>query len=134
MSALAEALVAAQRQAVSSLTKAYVAGAFEDDGETGLLAQLERIGLNDPVDADYLRECLDVLRTYGGAFPAPNGKPRPESDLASDKQKGLIRDLCQRKNQPEPEDFELLTKKQASEAIDALDKGTYDPAKWRVPF
>lgn len=36
MSALAEALVAAQRQAVGSLTKAYVAGAFEEDGEAGL--------------------------------------------------------------------------------------------------
>jgi hypothetical protein len=118
---------------VFSLTKAYVAGAFEDDGETGLLAQLERIGLNDPVDADYLRECLDVLRTYGGALPAANGKPRPESEKASEKQTQLIADLCKRKNVAPP-DVSVLTKAQASEIIDALDKGTYDPAKYSIPF
>ena len=133
MSALAEALVAAQRQAVSSLTKVYVAGAFEDDGDAGLLAQLERIGLNDPVDAGYLRECLDVLRTYGGALPAPNGKPAPETEKASDKQLGLIADLCKWKNLPAP-DTAALTKAQASEIIDSIDQGTYDPAKWSIPF
>ena len=45
-----------------------------------------------------------------------------------------VEKACGRKSQPEPEDFDLLTKKQASEVIDALDSGSYDPAKWRVPF
>ena len=84
MTPLSDALTAAQRRALSALEKAYVAGAFEDDGEAGLMANLERIGLTDAVDAAYLRECLDVLRTWGAPVPAEtNGSAEPPKASAA---------------------------------------------------
>src|SRR5437763_10087637 len=110
MSALAEALVAAQRRALAALEKAYVAEKIDKEE---LSRQISLIGLTDTVDGDFLLASLDVLKEWGAPVPAePKGS---ESELATDKQKQLIRDLCGRKNQPEPEDFDLLTKKQASE-------------------
>lgn len=130
MTPLSDALTAAQRRALTALEKAYVAGAIE--GEK-LREGLHACGISDDVDISYLTHALDLLREWGAPVPAePNGKP--DANLASDKQKGLIRNLCARKNVAEPEDFDYLTKEQASEAIDALDKGTYDPGKWKLPF
>lgn len=135
MTPLSDALTAAQRRALAALEKAYVAGAFEDEGEAGLMEQLERIGLTDPIDAAYLRECLDVLRVWGAPVPAENGtKPDPAAEKISPRQRGFIEQLCREKNLAEPDDIELLTKAQAHECINDLQAGNYDPKKWAVPF
>lgn len=133
MTALAEALTAAQRQAIAVLEKAYVAGAFEDDG---LLASLDRIGCTDAVDQNYLRECLDTIRTYGGQAPK-NGEQgyaeKRESAPPTDAQKAFI-DKLVREKQVEPPDLAGVTRAQASELIEQLKAGTYDPDKWSIPF
>jgi hypothetical protein len=74
VTALSDALTAAQRSALAALEKAYVAGAIEAEA---MVAALESVGI---------------------------------SDLAG------------------------LTKPKASELIDSLNGGSYDPAAWSVPF
>lgn len=131
MSALAEALVAAQSRAVGALQKQYVAGKI--DGDT-LRGRLSAIGLTDEVDQDRLTWALDTIREYGAALPsepAPaNGKAKDEP--ATDAQWALVKRLCGEKNQPVPDG--PLTKVQAHECIDTLKAGTYDAGKWAVPF
>ena len=67
MSALAEALVAAQRRALQATEKAYVAGALTRDEA---VTELNAFGLTDQVDIDYLLAALDVVRLRGAALPA----------------------------------------------------------------
>ena len=50
MSALAEALVAAQRRALQAVEKAYVAGQLDGEAAT---ARLTECGITDPVDLAY---------------------------------------------------------------------------------
>ena len=85
MSALTEALVAAQAKALAALEKAYVANAFEDDR---MREQLDAIGCTDAVDQEFLIQSLDVLRTYGA--PAPSYSERRTNDKPTDAQKTLI--------------------------------------------
>jgi hypothetical protein len=134
---LSDALTAAQRSALAALEKAYVAGQIERED----FAQcLKEVGISDPVDISFLVSALDVLREWGVSAPTmserlsrgPNGQPMQE--FASDSQQQFIRDLCKRKNVPEPDAMGALTKAAASEIIDALNAGTYDPQKWSVPF
>lgn len=134
MTALAEALVAAQRRAVQVLEKAYVAGSVDSDE---LVAQLGLIGLTDAVDTAALIHALDVLREHGGALPAAgNGAAVKPPELASDAQVKLIQSLLARKQlAPLAEaDLRRLEKPKASELIDQLQAGTYSSAAWDVPF
>jgi hypothetical protein len=97
---------------------------------------MEACGITDAVDRAFLIASLDVLKEWGVAAPTMServARENGEPEKASDKQTGLIATLCKRHNQPVP-DVPGLTKAQASEIIDALDKGTYDPEKWQVPF
>jgi len=132
VSALAEALLAAQRQAIAALSKAYLAGAFEDDGDAGLIANLDRIGATDAVDKAYLRECLDTLRTWGAPSTQANGKPDPATEPASEAQLRFLRDLCERNGKVAPDG--LLTRAQASKAIEQLKAGSYVADEWTAPF
>lgn len=144
MTPLSDALTAAQRRALQALEKAYVAGQLDDasapnpieGAKTEVVAGLLACGITDAVDIDYLLACLDVLREWGAPVPAEtNGaKADPAGEKMSDKQRGFIEQLCREKEQPLPEDLELLSKANASEAINDLQAGTYDPAKWRIPF
>jgi len=130
MSPLSEALTAAQRSALAALEKAYVAGKIEPDAMTEALAG---VGISDPVDTAFLLAALDVLREWGVA--APNLTERvteAKVEPASEKQWALIRRLCSEKGVPEPDT--TLTKATASQVIDEIQKGTYDPAKHSVPF
>ena len=129
MTPLSDALTAAQKRALTALEKAYVAGALEPEG---LSAALNACGISDPVDIDYLTECLNVLNAWGAAVPAePNGKPKDEP--ASAKQLQLIGSLCREQKLEQP-DYTGLTKVNASEIINEIQAGKYDPAKWKVPF
>lgn len=130
MTPLSDALTAAQKRALQALEKAYVAGAIEPDA---LREKLHGCGISDDVDISYLVHALNVLREWGAPLPVEtNGTPKRENMTAS--QRGFIEQLCREKNLPEPETFDDLSKAQASEAINALQAGDYDPARWRVPF
>jgi hypothetical protein len=131
VSALADALVAAQRRALAAVEKQYAAGNLEPDA---VREQLDAIGLSDTVDVARLLAALDLIRDYGASLPAEpapaNGKP--ETEKATDAQLALIAKLVKEKNQPPPDG--PLTKQEAHEVIDGLKAGTYDAGRWRVSF
>lgn len=130
MSALAEALVAAQRRALSAMEKQYAAGRI--DRET-LLERLTAVGLTDDVDSDRLLAALDVIRDYGAALPSePVAATEKKTEPATDAQLALIAKLVQEKHVASPD--LPLTKAQAHEIIDTLKQGSYDADKWRVQF
>lgn len=130
MTPLSEALTAAQRRTLQAIEKAYLSGMGTPQSVT---EQLKLCGITDTVDVSYLLQCLGTLKVLGAELPAePNGKFA--DDPASDKQTKLIADLMDRHADymklPKPEG---LSKAQASQVIDELQKGSYDPQKWQ-PF
>jgi hypothetical protein len=130
MSALAEALLAAQRQAVGSLTKAYVAGKIDADA---LATNLDAIGLRDDVDQGLLLGSLDIVKELGGEAPKAAGAPEPKpNEPASEKQTAYIAKLADERNTMAPDG--PLTKEQASKVIEELKAGTYNADAWSIPF
>jgi hypothetical protein len=130
MSALADALVAAQRRALAACEKQYAAGRID---ATEFHSQVESIGLTDTVDADRLVAALDLIREYGATLPAePAANGKPEDAPATDAQLALVAKLVKERAVPGPD--LPLTKVQAHEIIDGLKAGTYDPGQWRPPF
>jgi len=131
VSALADALVAAQRRALAAVEKQYAAGKLEREQ---VREQLDTIGLSDTVDVERLLAALDLIRDYGATLPgepaATNGKP--ETEKATDAQLTLIARLVKDKQQPPPDG--PLTKAEAHEIIDTLKAGTYDAGRWHAPF
>jgi hypothetical protein len=140
VSALAEALVAAQRRALTQLEKEFVRSKQEDDDERAeaFREALAAIGLTDRLEADSLIACLEVLRVTGGALPAEptNGGAGKPPEKASDAQVRLVQKmLAERQQVPLAEqDIRNLTKARASQLIDAIGAGTYDPNEWDVPI
>ena len=140
MSALSEALLAAQRSALAALGKAYVGSPRTDDeldAEKDTLREaLGQIGCTDSVEQRQWIASLDVLRATGAAAPSETKpaaeKSPPEIEPASDRQWGFIRQLCREKNLAEPD--AVLTKATASQVIEQLQAGTYNPADWYTPF
>ena len=131
MTPLSDALTAAQRSALAALEKAYVA---EQVDEREMRASLAALGISDPVDIGFLLAALDVLREWGVSAPTMTERVTEAKDEpASQKQLDYIESLMQGRD-PEHIPDGPLTKAQASEVIDTIQKGTYDPAKWRVPF
>jgi hypothetical protein len=135
VSALAEALVAAQRRALQAVEKQYVAGKLDHDGACTCL---NLIGLTDAVDQDRLFFALDMIRDYGAALPGEptNGAAEKPAELASQRQREWIADLFGKSSHVpmDSNDVARLTKGQASKLIDALQNGTYDAATWDVPI
>jgi hypothetical protein len=130
MSALAEALLAAQRQAVASLSKAFVAGKIDAEG---LAAQLDAIGLRDDVDQGLLIDSLTVVKALGGEAPKAAGAHEPKpNEPASERQTAYIKALADERGVIAPDG--PLTKEQASKAIEQLKAGTYVVDEWVVPF
>ena len=125
MSALSEALAQAQRQTISALSKAYIAGRIDGDD---LLRGLDESGSTDRVDQEHLIVCLNLLREHGQEAP----QSAPAEKLASDGQWKFIRDLADRAQTVAPDG--PLTAEQASKVIDQLKAGTYNPDEWTVPF
>lgn len=131
MTALSEALEAAQTRAVAVLAKQYVGGTI---GDGQVHDSLTAIGLTDDVDARRWLEALDVIRDGGGEAPAEaNGKPK--SEPATEAQTRFIGKLLDEKA-ISPDDFpnKPLSKEDAHEVISSLQAGSYDPSKWTVPF
>ena len=126
MTALAEALLAAQRQASGALTKAYSAGLLDAEAFADRMAAM---GCTDVIEQAQLLHALDVLREYG-VVPAANGTaPQRSSTLdepASQPQLDLIARLADERGQVAPQG--PFTKAQASQVITALQRGD------KVPF
>ena len=135
MSALADALVAAQRRALTALEKAYVAGTLAEDRMREIL---DLIGTTDAVDQDRLIASLDVIRLMGASLPAEpvNGAEKASDAPMSPKQSAFIDKLWrERGGKPaERPDTTGLTQEKASELITQLRTNTYDPAAWSIPF
>ena len=131
MSALAEALVAAQRRALASLEKAFIAERIDSEA---FHIQLHAMGITDDIDIGYLATSLAVMREWGASPPAETNGNEPRK--ASDAQVALIVDLLKRGNHaPLSEaDIRSLPLERASALITDLKLGRYDPAKWDVPF
>ena len=131
MTALADALVAAQRRALAAVEKQYAAGKIDKDE---VREDLRAIGLTDEVDTDRLLAALDRISMYGASLPSEPATPAAQTgtEKASDAQLALIARLVKERNLSGPD--LPLTKAQAHEVIDALKAGTYDAAQWVVPF
>ena len=137
MSALADALVAAQRRAVAAIEKQYAAGRIEPDV---VIDKLNAVGLTDTVDQERLVAALDTIMEYGASVPAEpsqNGSERPQ-EPATDAQRARIkRDVARLHGDDAATHISTeasLTKTQASEIIDGIAKGTFELEKWWVPF
>lgn len=138
MTALSDALVAAQRRAIAALEKAYLDGRLIRDDFT---ANCEAIGAVDVVDRDHLIAALDVLTAWGASLPqaSPHGNgisPDAPPALASDKQKAFIVKLLNEGNFPviASQDLNAMSKQRAHEIIEALQANRYDPSVYDVPF
>jgi hypothetical protein len=130
VSALAEALLAAQRQAVGSLSKAFVAGTLSDEA---FVSNLNAIGLRDEVDQALLRDSLLIVRALGGEAPKPTGTSEPkQAEAASEKQTAYIKTLADERGTIAPDG--PLTKEQASKIIEQLKAGTYAVDECVIPF
>jgi hypothetical protein len=130
VSALAEALVAAQGKAVAALGKAYVSGFLNREA---MDVGLDAMGLTDKVDQERWYAALEILRTHGGEAPIVASEQRKaEPNRATDGQKRLIDTMCKERNLQPPDG--PLTFEQASNVISQIKAGEYDPGAWSVPF
>ncbi|MGH2835408.1 MAG: hypothetical protein ACRDUT_00140 [Mycobacterium sp.] len=131
MTALSDALAAAQARAVAALAKQYIGGKM-DSAEVA--TDLAAIGLRDEVDAEQWLHALDLIREAGGEAPAEAKPPTNgrEPEPATDSQLSYIGKLADDKGYAAPEG--PLTKDQASSIITALKAGTYNPDEYAVPF
>jgi hypothetical protein len=131
VTALAEALLAAQRQAVGSLAKAFVAGTINEED---FFLELDHVGLREEVDQGLLVASLQVVKSHGGEAPKPTGQTAGPKmpEQATEAQRAFIAKLCKEKNVPEPD--VIVSKQQAHEIIEALKAGTYNADTYTVPF
>lgn len=135
MTPLSDALTAAQRHAIATLEKAYVAGLIEPEA---LASAMEACGITDAVDRAFLLASLDVLREWGVAAPTmtervarENGEPKK----ATEGQVKYALDLLGRGDYSLGEsEVRCLTFEQASKLIDSLKSGSYQASEWEVPF
>jgi hypothetical protein len=131
VTALAEALVAAQRRALTAVEKAYLARTITREAAEKLM---DGFGQTDEVDRQQLFAALDTVQMFGAQAPP---EPKPANDWRAEPmtnpQRNKITGLCDTQKVVYP-DFEGLTKGQASEIIESLQAGTYDPDKWSIPF
>jgi len=128
VTALAEALLTAQRGALAAMQKAFVRGALTGpDFKT----RLDAIGCSDVTDGDTMISALNVMREFGAEPPQPT-KPDTGSEPASDRQTAYIQKLADERGTVAP-DYKL-TKDNASKVIEQLKAGTYNPDEWTVPF
>lgn len=122
MSALADALVAAQSRAVAALGKQYVGGQLDSDA---VRIALDSVGLNDPADTERWLSALDILRATGATMP--NGDaPHPNEKPSSLAQRNLIDKLCDERGIVKPQTHPRLFV-EASAVIDAIKAGRFTP-------
>jgi hypothetical protein len=128
MSALSEALAQSQRQTISALSKAYIAGRIDGDD---LLRGLDESGSTDRVDQEHLIVCLNLLREHGQEAPT-NAPPAKVDRPASPEFIEFLQRLADEKGTVLP-DYPL-SNEQGKKIRDQLKAGTYNPDEWTVPF
>ncbi len=128
MTALADALRAAQAQAIAALGKTYLAD--DGDGET-LRAALDLIGCTDKVEQGQLLAAWGMLRAAGAQAPEP-AKPDTSHEPATERQLKFAAKLADERGTVLP-DY-ALTKSNASKIIEELQAGTYNADAYSVPF
>ena len=130
MSALSDAVEVVQRKAITALGSRYIRGADEPDDDE-YRNRLDVLGCTDDTEVAWMLAGWRVLREERAAAPGEPVASRAaekESRPASDAQWKRIRDDCKRANLEVPQG--PLSMRQASETIEALAAGTYEP----VPF
>lgn len=131
MSALTEALVAAQARAINAVSKAYLASHIDRDEAND---ELQTVGATDDVDRTALLDALDTIKRYGAQAPgepAANG----ERQRATQKQLDYLRKLVTDANDQAPTEWiGYLSKDEASKAIEQIKAGSFDINDWQVPF
>lgn len=122
MSALAEALVAAQARAVAALGKQYVGGQLDSDA---VRIALDSVGMNDPADTERWLNALDILRATGATMPngdTPHERERPSSPA----QRSLIDKMCDERGIVKPQ-TPPRTFAEASAVIEKIKAGSFQP-------
>ena len=122
MSALADALAAAQSRAVAALGKQYVGGQLDSDA---VRIALDSVGLTDPADTERWLNALDILRATGATMPngdAAQSQERPSSPA----QHTLIAKMCDERGIVRPGTMPRLWA-EASAVIDKIKAGTFSP-------
>ena len=138
MTALADALRAAQAQTLAAMSRAYIAGHVDGgEGETAheaMAAMLDAIGCSDRVEQTQLLAALDALRGFGvqGQAAAPAKGSAPASEAATPAQMRYAQDLADKAKTTLP--GYPLTAAQASKIIEELKAGKYSADSWEVPF
>ncbi len=131
MSALSDALRAAQAQTIAATQRAYLAGHVDDEQ---VRDTLDVIGCTDEVERRHLLGAWEALRGFGvqgQAASTPNGSQADrEPEKASERQLSYIAKLADERGTTAP--TTPLTKEQASDVIAALKAGTYEADT--VPF
>ncbi len=127
MSALSDALRAAQAQTIAAMSRAFTAGYVHGaEGQTtgeAMAELLDSIGCTDRVEQGQLLAALEALRGFGvqgEGKPSPNGS-QGESEAATDAQWKLLRRLSDERGRVAPDG--PLTKTEASNLITALKGG-----------
>ena len=131
MSALAEALVAAQARAVAALGKQLLAAHMDTDT---VRAHLHSIGLTDEIDAERWIFALGIIRACGEQAPGEQKPNGPDRSKATDAQISLMEKIAKERNYTMPDDAKLLSRDHASQVIASMKAGEYDYAEWRVAF
>ncbi len=121
MSALADALRAAQAQTLAAMQRAYLAAPCD---RIDFVEQLDAIGCTEKVEQEYLLATLEALRGFGvqgstqTLAPSRNG----DTEAATDAQWKLLRRLADERGRVAPDG--PLTKDEASKAINDLKAGS----------
>jgi hypothetical protein len=138
MTALTDALAAAQAKAIAALGKRYVADVTASDDVTDYPALLAGIGCADEVEQAQLLAAWQILRETGTAAPTetrPGATGAPEEPRKTSKaQLDLIAKLVREKGLEPPDEPQNLLLEQASQMISAMRQGTYKADDYKVPF
>jgi hypothetical protein len=136
MTALSDSLATSQARAVAALAKSYVQGRIEPEA---VREALSAVGLTDAVDTDQWLATLDVIREHGAAAPGEARGPRwaeghssGEVGRATDAQVKLIAKLADERKLIAPQG--PFTMAQASQIIEQIKNGSYNPDDWAVQF
>lgn len=89
-----------------------------ETGSVGRALANYNLAGTDPTKRPSREEMSKVQRMSGSVTITENG------DLASDKQKGMIRTKCKQAGKVPPANLDTMTKREASQYIDALLKGS----------
>jgi len=130
MSALSDAVEVAQRKAIVALGSRFIRGAAEPKTDE-YREMLNLLGCTDDTEVTWLIASWTVLREEKAAAPGEPVASRAaatEEKPASDRQWERIRRDCKTAGVEVPQG--PLTMRQASETIEQLAAGTYEP----VPF